>query len=137
MTATLFESAGPPVALLAGGEEGGMQRALACSYDITTGTMHRETVLRVPTLTLETMHGMPRVRLGLASSFKFRHQQSDTSTAYVSPVTMGNSQDKPSYSITTLEDSTTDIPLLDRPALSSANANGMAKAKGWLYQTLS
>ncbi|KAI1773003.1 hypothetical protein F4818DRAFT_424588 [Hypoxylon cercidicola] len=74
MTATLFEAAGPPVALLVGGSEGGMQRALACSYDITTGIMHREAVLRLPSVSLDTLSAMPRVRLGLASSFKLRNQ---------------------------------------------------------------
>jgi hypothetical protein len=65
MTATLFEARRPPVALIIGGSEGGMKRALACSYDITTGTLYRETVLRVPSQIVDKMHSLQRVRLGL------------------------------------------------------------------------
>jgi hypothetical protein len=69
MTVTLFEARHPPVALIIGGSEGGMKRALACSYDITTGTLYRETVLRVPSQTVDKMHSLQRVRLGLKSPF--------------------------------------------------------------------
>jgi hypothetical protein len=69
MTATLFEARHPPVALIIGGSEGGMKRALACSYDITTGTLHRETVLRVPSQIVDKMHCLQRVRLGLKNPF--------------------------------------------------------------------
>jgi len=65
MTATLFEARHPPVTLIIGGSEGGMKRALACSYDITTGTLYRETVLRVPSQIVDKMHSLQRVRLGL------------------------------------------------------------------------
>jgi len=70
MTATLFESCRPPVALIIGGSEGGMKRALACSYDVTTGTLYRETVLRVPSQTVDKMHSLQRVRLGLRNPYK-------------------------------------------------------------------
>jgi hypothetical protein len=70
MTATLFESRRPPVALIIGGSEGGMKRALACSYDVTTGTLYRETVLRIPTQTVDKMHLLQRVRLGLKNPYK-------------------------------------------------------------------
>ena len=69
MTATLFEARHPPVALIIGGSEGGMKRALACSYDITTGTLYRETVLRVPSQIVDKMHSLQRVRLGLKNPF--------------------------------------------------------------------
>jgi hypothetical protein len=65
MTATLFKARRPPVTLIVGGSEGGMQRALACSYDIATGTLYRETVLRVPSQLVDRMHSLPRIRLGL------------------------------------------------------------------------
>jgi hypothetical protein len=65
MTVTLFKARRPPVALIVAGSEGGMQRALACSYDITTGTLFRETVLRVPSQIIDRMHALPRIRLGL------------------------------------------------------------------------
>jgi len=70
MTATLFESIRPPVALIIGGSEGGMKRALACSYDVTTGTLYRETVLRIPSQTVDKMHSLQRVRLGLKNPYK-------------------------------------------------------------------
>jgi hypothetical protein len=65
MTVTLFEAVRPPIALVIGGSEGGMKRALACSLDITTGTLYRETVLRIPTQSADRMERMPRLRLGL------------------------------------------------------------------------
>ena len=49
MTVTLFEAVPPPVTVVSCGEEGGMQQALLCSQDWTTGTLYRETVLRMET----------------------------------------------------------------------------------------
>jgi hypothetical protein len=69
MTATLFRAIRPPTALIIGGSEGGMKRALACSYDITTGTLYRETVLRLPSQSVGKMHDLPRIRLGLKRPF--------------------------------------------------------------------
>ena len=88
MTATLFEARHPPVALIIGGSEGGMKRALACSYDITTGTLYRETVLRVPSQIVDKMHSLQRVRLGLknplgASDVKLVHNTQPVSLAAV------------------------------------------------------
>jgi hypothetical protein len=65
MTVTLFEALRPPVAVLLLAEEGGMQRAVACSYDWTTGTCYRETVLRMETPVLEKMSRVSRVRVGM------------------------------------------------------------------------
>jgi hypothetical protein len=65
MTVTLFEASRPPIALVIGGSEGGMKRALACSLDVAFGTMYRETVLRIPTQSSERMERLPRIRLGL------------------------------------------------------------------------
>ena len=45
------------------------QQALACSYDITTGTLYRETVPRVPSQIVDKMHSLQRVRLGLKNPF--------------------------------------------------------------------
>jgi hypothetical protein len=73
MTATLFEARHPPVALIIGGSEGGMRRALACSYDITTGTLYRETVLRVSSQIIDKMHSLQRVRLGLKNPLGVRN----------------------------------------------------------------
>ena len=65
MTVTLFEAVRPPVAVVLCGEEGGMQRALLCSEDWTTGTLYRETVMRMETRVWDKMDTMARVRLGL------------------------------------------------------------------------
>jgi hypothetical protein len=42
-----------------------MQRAVMCSYDWTTQTFYRETVLRMETKVLEKMSRIGRVRFGL------------------------------------------------------------------------
>ncbi|KAL8648667.1 MAG: hypothetical protein Q9210_004848 [Variospora velana] len=70
MTVTLFAAVKPPVAVLACGEEGGMQRALLCSYDWTNNTMYRETVLRMETPAFWRMSPIGRVRLGLQTRGK-------------------------------------------------------------------
>jgi hypothetical protein len=65
MEVTLFEAVRPPTALFICGNEGGMQRAVACSYDWRGQTFERETVLRVPTETLNRLHRVPRFRMGI------------------------------------------------------------------------
>ncbi|KAJ6041305.1 uncharacterized protein N7446_010805 [Penicillium canescens] len=65
MSVTLFRAVRPPVAMLLCGGEGGMQRALLCSYDWRSQSLYRETVLRVDTLALEKMPRVNRFRLGL------------------------------------------------------------------------
>lgn len=65
LTVTLFRAVRPPVALLLCGSEGGMQRALLCSYDWKSQTLYRESVLRMDTLVLEKMSRVDRFRLGL------------------------------------------------------------------------
>ncbi|KAL9580279.1 MAG: hypothetical protein Q9212_004594 [Teloschistes hypoglaucus] len=65
MTVTLFAAVRPPVAVLACGEEGGMQRALLCSYDWTNNTLYRESVLRIETPAYWKMSPIRRVRLSL------------------------------------------------------------------------
>jgi hypothetical protein len=65
MTVTMFRAVRPPVAVLLCGSEGGMQRAVMCSYDWRTQTLYRETVLRMKTLVLEKMSRVDNVRLGL------------------------------------------------------------------------
>lgn len=66
LTVTLFSAVRPPVAIVLCGEEGGMQRALLCSYDWSTQTLYRESVLRVETVILEQMARVGRLRLGLS-----------------------------------------------------------------------
>lgn len=65
MTVTLFFAARPPTALVVAGSEGGMKRAIACSLDVASGALCRETVLRIPTRSVDCMETLPRVRLGL------------------------------------------------------------------------
>lgn len=65
LTVTLFRAVRPPVTMLLCGSEGGMERALLCSYDWKSQTLFRETVLRVQTVVLEKMSRVDRFRLGL------------------------------------------------------------------------
>lgn len=65
MTVTMFAAVRPPVAVVLCGQEGGMQRALLCSYEHTTQTLYRETVLRMETPVLEVMSRLGRFRIGL------------------------------------------------------------------------
>lgn len=64
-TATLFAAEQPPVVALLCGSEGGMQRAIMCSYHWQTQTLYRETVLRMETRVLEKMPRVGRVSFGL------------------------------------------------------------------------
>jgi hypothetical protein len=65
MTVTLISAVRPPIGFMIVGAEGGMQRALGVSLDVTTGIMYRETVIRLETTLLDQMYKIPRVRLGL------------------------------------------------------------------------
>jgi hypothetical protein len=67
MTATLIEAEHPPVAVMICGSEGGMQRAVLCSYDWETQTFCRETVLRVKTMVLDRMFCVDRFKFSLRS----------------------------------------------------------------------
>ena len=98
MTATLFKARRPPVALLIGGSEGGMKRALACSYDVSTGTLYRETVLRVPSQVVDKMHSLQRVRLGLKNPLGERDVTS-VSLKTVSPVDVTGAPTPSTHSI--------------------------------------
>lgn len=64
MTVTMFAAVRPPVAVVLCGQEGGMQRALLCSYEHKTQTLYRETVLRMETPVLEAMSRLGRFRFG-------------------------------------------------------------------------
>ncbi|KAL9085285.1 MAG: hypothetical protein Q9159_004794 [Coniocarpon cinnabarinum] len=64
MTAFLFLAKRPPIAFLMCGQEGGMQRALGVSYDHTTETLHRETVLHMETPVVDRMPRLGRCRVG-------------------------------------------------------------------------
>ena len=64
-TVTLFSAVRPPVAVLLCAQEGGMQRAVMVSLDWKRQTLYRETVLRMPTMILERMWRVDRMRVGL------------------------------------------------------------------------
>ena len=66
LTVTLFEAPRPPIAVVLCGAEGGMQRALLCSYDWASQTLYRESVMRMETVILEKMQRVGRLRLGLS-----------------------------------------------------------------------
>ena len=66
MTVTLFQAVRPPVAVVLAGAEGGMQRALLCSYNLSTGALCRETVLRMETRVRDKMDALCRLRIGLS-----------------------------------------------------------------------
>jgi hypothetical protein len=67
MTATLIEAEHPPVAVMICGSEGGMQRAVLCSYDWETQTFCRESVLRMKTMVLDRMFRVDRFKFSLRS----------------------------------------------------------------------
>jgi hypothetical protein len=63
-TVTLFSAVRPPIAAILCGSEGGMQRAVMCSYDAKTQTLYRECVLRMETVILQNMFRVGRFRFG-------------------------------------------------------------------------
>lgn len=65
MTATAFRAVRPPSALIVCGQEGGMQRAVLCSYDWQSATFAREAVVRVKTTVLDRMSRVDRFRFAL------------------------------------------------------------------------
>ncbi|KAF3105133.1 hypothetical protein TWF594_005718 [Orbilia oligospora] len=82
MEVTLFEAVNPPISFFLCASEGGMQRAVGCSYDWTAQTMYRETVLRLPTATLEFTYRVHRVKIGMRRpQWPCRHMDGDTHMA--------------------------------------------------------
>ncbi|KAI1779817.1 hypothetical protein F4818DRAFT_154610 [Hypoxylon cercidicola] len=65
LTATAFRAVRPPSALIICGQEGGMQRAVLCSYDWQRATFAREAVVRVKTTVLDRMSRVDRFRFAL------------------------------------------------------------------------
>ncbi|KAF1832876.1 hypothetical protein BDW02DRAFT_404873 [Decorospora gaudefroyi] len=63
MTVTLFMARRPPSVILVCGQESGMQRALLCDFDWTTGVLHRETIVRLETSVLNRMNRVGQVQL--------------------------------------------------------------------------
>jgi hypothetical protein len=69
MTATAFYAYNPPTAVFICGQEGGMQRAVLCSYDHQRHIYCRETVLRMKTIILERMHRVDRFAFSLKRAY--------------------------------------------------------------------
>lgn len=80
MTVTMFLAERPPVAILLCGVEGGMQRAVLCSFQSSTQTFCREAVLRMETRTRERMSLIGRLRF----SFKRSMVAQEGSPVYMS-----------------------------------------------------
>ncbi|KAF7189776.1 hypothetical protein HII31_08883 [Pseudocercospora fuligena] len=65
LTATAFYAERPPSVVMICGREGGMQRAVLCSYDFVTQTFVRETIVRMKTLVLDRMSRVDQFRFCL------------------------------------------------------------------------
>ncbi|KAI1153877.1 hypothetical protein F4825DRAFT_473540 [Nemania diffusa] len=65
MTATAFYAAKPPTTVIVCGREGGMQRAILCSYDWRKNTFVGESVIRIKTMVLDRMFRVDRFRFAL------------------------------------------------------------------------
>lgn len=65
MVATAFHAVRPPTAVMVCGQEGGMQRAVLCSYDWKRATFSREAVIRMRTTVLDRMFRVNRIRFAL------------------------------------------------------------------------
>jgi len=68
MEATLFWAEVPPTAVFICGSEGGMKRALLCSFDWKTNSFVRETVVRMKTMVVDKMFRVERFRFALSRS---------------------------------------------------------------------
>jgi hypothetical protein len=67
MTVTTFRAVHPPSVIIICGHEGGMRRALLCSYDYKMQTFHRESVLRMSTKVLDKMDRIEKFRFSMES----------------------------------------------------------------------
>jgi len=65
---TLISAPRPPVVALLCAAEGGMQRAVLCSFHWPTQTLRRETVIRMETRVLEKMSRVNRVAFSFRQS---------------------------------------------------------------------
>lgn len=65
MVATAFWATRPPTTVMICGQEGGMQRAVLCSYDWRRAAFSREAVIRLNTTVLDRMFRINRFRFAL------------------------------------------------------------------------
>jgi len=73
LTVTTFRAVHPPSVMIICGHEGGMRRALLCSYNYETQTFHRESVLRTSTKVLDKMDRIEKFRFSM-ESMPFRNK---------------------------------------------------------------
>jgi hypothetical protein len=85
MTVTVFRAVHPPSVALICGQEGGMRRALLCSYDYETQTFHRETVVRMPTKVLDRMDRVNKFRFSMSNRPLTLKADAHLSSAYYTP----------------------------------------------------
>lgn len=92
MTATLILADRPPSAFLVCGSEGGMQRAVGVSYDFTTQTVYKETVMRMETTVMDRMSRVPRCRFGFRRTVQTeRIQRTDNENSKIKRRRYGSS----------------------------------------------
>ncbi|KAI1737918.1 hypothetical protein F4680DRAFT_427459, partial [Xylaria scruposa] len=83
MTATPFRATRPPTTVIVCGREGGMQRAILCSYDWQEGAFVREAVIRIKTLVLDRMFRVDKFRFTLSRKIEEPPRPVVSSTASV------------------------------------------------------
>ncbi|KAL9103385.1 MAG: hypothetical protein Q9163_001561 [Psora crenata] len=71
LSVTMFAAKRPPVAVVLCGNEGGMQRAMLCSYDWSSQTLYRESVLRMETPARDKMSRVGKLRFGFRRHGKY------------------------------------------------------------------
>jgi hypothetical protein len=74
MEATLFWAEVPPTAVFICGSEGGMKRAMLCSFDWKTNSFVRETVVRIKTMVIDKMSRVDRFRFALSRKMSSQTQ---------------------------------------------------------------
>jgi hypothetical protein len=75
MEATLFWAEVPPTAVFICGSEGGMKRAMLCSFDWKTNGFVRETVVRMKTMVVDKMFRVERFRFALSRSLSSNKEE--------------------------------------------------------------
>lgn len=76
LTVTIFAAERPPTVALLCGKEGGMLRAVLCSWRFETDCLYRETVVRMPTRVWEVAEPKGWLKMCLRSQDDHRHRES-------------------------------------------------------------
>ncbi|KAK3955707.1 hypothetical protein QBC32DRAFT_310826 [Pseudoneurospora amorphoporcata] len=75
LTVTIFAAERPPTVALLCGKEGGMLRAVLCSWRFETDCLYRETVVRMPTRVWEVAEPKGWLKLCLRSQDEYRRRE--------------------------------------------------------------